>query len=163
MNTASISVCNHYRYQLTRELQKFPSEWCLPWVMLNPSTADATEDDPTIKRIMEFSQRWGYGKIKVVNLFAYRASKPEIMKLAADPVGPENNHYLHQMFTEVGYGDVMVAWGNEADPKRVEEFMHIARCYPNARLLALVNNKNGSPKHPLYVKGDVLRKIWRPQ
>ena len=160
--SAIISRCGLYRYRLTRNMsKKFPNDWCLPWVMLNPSIADASEDDPTIRRIMEFSRRWGYGSVKVINLFAYRATNPKELKWTLQNiVGPENDSWLHETMKTAT--DVMVAWGNNAPSGQVVHFMGIVRQYPDVRLLCLDINKSGSPKHPLYVKGEVLRKIWRP-
>lgn len=89
--TAGISECGTYRYWLCREWS--PGLDSLVWLMLNPSTADATQDDPTIRRCMGFARRWGYGGITVVNLYAYRATNPRDLLTAADPVGPENDRY----------------------------------------------------------------------
>lgn len=157
--SAVISECGHYRYRLTRDLERDGPN--MLWVMLNPSTADGDVDDPTIRRLMKFTQSWGYGSLTVVNLYAFRATKPADLFSAIDPIGTENDCYLRKMLEQVGYGDVMVGWGNHAKLDRVQEFVDLASEYPNVRLLALDINVSGSPKHPLYVKGDVLRKIWR--
>ena len=58
------------------------------WIMLNPSSATAAEVDPTINRILRFSKRWGHGAAEVVNLFALRATDPNVLKRHFDPVGP---------------------------------------------------------------------------
>ena len=76
MNTV-FSDCRQYRYRLGRNLRDFPNDWSLPWVMLNPSTATARKDDATIRRIKWFSSRWGFGNITVVNLYAWKATKPK--------------------------------------------------------------------------------------
>jgi hypothetical protein len=86
---ALISDCGIYRYMLTRKWE--PSCYSLPIIMLNPSTADAREDDPTIRRCMSFARREGYGGIWVQNLFAYRATSPAAMKAATDPFGPRRS------------------------------------------------------------------------
>lgn len=71
--SAKFDASMNYRYSLEREWSDAP---CIGFVMLNPSTADATNDDPTIRRCTRFAQFWGYGAIEVVNLFAYRATRP---------------------------------------------------------------------------------------
>src|SRR5438309_1547537 len=90
--SATISNCQQYRYRLSRCWdESLPA--CM-FIMLNPSTADAKVDDRTIKRCMAYARAWGYGKLYVGNLFAFRATKPKNMKAASDPVGPNNHHHL---------------------------------------------------------------------
>src|ERR1700677_1476546 len=89
---AMISPCEKYRYRLERF---WGPGHALPFVMLNPSTADANIDDPTIRRCMGFSRREGAGGIIVVNLFAYRATEPSDLPAGAERIGPENEFYLH--------------------------------------------------------------------
>ena len=81
-----------YRYSLWREWDaRAPA---VAFVMLNPSTADAARDDPTIRRCASFARSWGYGSLEVVNLFAYRASEPKRLRQTPDPIGPANDDYL---------------------------------------------------------------------
>src|SRR5262245_19133112 len=89
---ALISPCGLYRYWLTRTWDNSLRRVC--WVMLNPSTADAEQDDPTIRRCVGFARSWGAGGIIVVNLFAFRASDPKALLRAADPVGPDNDGHI---------------------------------------------------------------------
>ena len=77
--------------------------------MLNPSTADARNNDPTIRRCMSLAQGWGYGSLAVVNLFAFRATRPDVLKQAADPVGPRNNRWIARLVDEA---DLIVAAAN---------------------------------------------------
>ena len=77
--------------------------------MLNPSTADANQDDPTLRKCINFAQSLGYGSLKVVNLFAYRATKPCELRKVADPVGPKNNYYIQLATRRASL--VIVAWG----------------------------------------------------
>src|SRR5581483_4090035 len=79
------------------------------WVMLNPSTADANEDDNTIGRCVSFSDSWGYSGILVANLYAYRATDPKTLKAAADPIGPENYRYIRALSERAAL--VVVGWG----------------------------------------------------
>ena len=107
---AVISECGRYRYSLLREWNAGRPRLCI--VMLNPSTADANKDDPTIRRCIGFARRDGYGSIVVVNVAAFRATKPKDMLMAADPVGPENDAAL--WFGAMQSEAVLVAWGTKA-------------------------------------------------
>lgn len=86
--TAIISEDEKYRYQLSRCWDETKPR--ILFIMLNPSTADANIDDPTIRRVISFAKSWGYGGVYVGNLFAFRSTDPKGLKQIADPVG-ENN------------------------------------------------------------------------
>jgi len=117
--------------------------------MLNPSTADETEDDPTVRRCVDFARRWGFARLKVVNLYAYCATHPRELRDVADPVGPANDHVLSIVF---GGSDLTVAaWGANAKSDRVAEVMS----WPLRPRVALGFTKSGAPRHPLYVRADV--------
>lgn len=109
---ALISACGKYRYKLWRvwDLGK-PA---MVWVMLNPSKANATENDATIRWIMGYAKALGYGGVLVVNLFAFRATVPEDMKKAPGPIGPENDRHIVDAIAETraNGGTVVLAWGN---------------------------------------------------
>src|SRR5581483_9586135 len=96
-----------YRYSLARF---FGDGGVVNFIMLNPSTADAETDDPTIRRCLGFAKAWGYGTLVVTNLFAYRATDPAELAKAGDPVGPDNDTRL---WSEAQLSDLVVcAWGN---------------------------------------------------
>lgn len=148
---AVISPCGLYRYRLYR---RWAHGAPMLFVMLNPSTADATEDDPTIRRCIGFAKREGMPAIEVVNLFAYRATDPADLAKAADPVGPENTRHILE--AAIAAGRVVAAWGKSV-PSRL-------RARP-AQILALLSNrasvyaigKAGEPpaaRHPLYLRAD---------
>lgn len=146
--TADISTCGKYRYRLTRQWADGP---LLTFVMLNPSTADDDIDDPTIRRCMAFARRENMGGICVVNLFAFRATKPKALDLADNPYGEGNYAALGDT---LGEAPVIVAWGAHLradNPGR-------AYCQRAKRagvsLSCLGRTKMGSPRHPLYVRGD---------
>lgn len=146
---AIISSCETYRYTLERNI---PSvlRWVKPvlFIMLNPSTADSTIDDPTIRRCMSFSKREGFTKMTVVNLFALRATNPKELLLHSDPIGPDNDQIISDMMAK--HDIVIAAWGaNSFALKRAEE---ITKKYGPFHCFGIT--KNGSPRHPLYVKGD---------
>lgn len=156
--SAIISDCGQYRYLLTREsglpLAEAPAAL---FIMLNPSTADATLDDPTIRRCRGFAQAWGCAGITVANLYAYRATNPRELLLCADPVGPENDTRLAALARD--YGDIVCAWGKNAKPDRVNAVSAILQS-SGARLWCLGTNKDGSPKHPLYIRQDTQLMRW---
>ena len=154
--SAYISEDGLYRYSLTRHLlppldsgQGYSMTTCT-FVMLNPSTADAEQDDPTIRRCMGFARTWGFTRLKVVNLYAFRATKPSDLWLADDPVGPENDHVLS---IEFGSSDLLIAaWGAHAKPNRVAEILS----WPVRPRLCLGSTKAGAPRHPLYLRRDAM-------
>lgn len=133
------------------------------WIMLNPSTADATKDDPTIRRCRGFSQRWGAGGLVVVNLFSLRSTDPAALLRHPDPTGGEENDRtlidVCQRADEDG-GRVIAAWG--AHPMAAERAREVRAMVPST-LLALGSTKAGAPRHPLYVKGDAKLTAWTPR
>jgi hypothetical protein len=158
--TATISPCGKYRYDLTRtwDVEQPTVVFC----MLNPSTADGDKDDPTIRRCVAYAKAWGYGRLVVVNLFAYRATDPDELKSAPDQVGPENDEYIRRHAT----GSVVVAaWGaNVLKPTSGSlrpRSIHVARLIDEVgdiRCLGLT--RDGQPKHPLYLKRDAMPLLY---
>ncbi|MGV6851542.1 MAG: DUF1643 domain-containing protein [bacterium] len=146
-NTAKFSECRTYRYALWRTWDN--SKPYLMFVGLNPSTADETIDDPTLIRCINYAKSWGFGGVSMANLFAYRATKPNDMKAAKDPVGIDNNHWLKTLAGEAGL--VVAAWGNYGS--------YLGRSAQVKKLLGdiycLKLNKSGEPAHPLYQKADI--------
>src|SRR5689334_19453129 len=108
-DNAVISACGRYRYVLTRQVG--PGSRRATFVMLNPSTADATNDDPTIRRCIGFAREWGCGRLVVLNLFAFRATDPADLKRAIDPVGPENRDWFERTLRPPHDGPLVCAWG----------------------------------------------------
>jgi len=148
--TATISECGQYRYLLTRtwDAKLRP----MVFIMLNPSTADADIDDPTIRKCIGFGRRLGFGGIEVLNLFAYRATKPADLRRAGYPIGPDNDRIITERLTElrapeIGY--VICAWGAFARglnrPQNVRTHLALA----GVRLRALRLLSDGTPEHPL--------------
>lgn len=158
--TAIISPCGKYRYLLKRPREVMnPMKGTALFVMLNPSTADANLDDPTIRRCRGFAKRWDCNGIVVANLYAYRATDPRELVQCVDPVGPENNSWLEALALE--FEDVVFAWGANADPDRVRRVVQIFNG-GKARLWCLGTTKSGAPRHPLYVRGDQPLVLWEP-
>jgi len=151
---AVFSPRRKYRYRLTRSWH--PATVLLPIIMLNPSTADETVDDPTIRRCASFARREGYGGIEVVNLFAFRATSPADMKAAADPIGRDNDMELARLFGSAVRSDVPVlaAWGAHGSYlHRAANVLTMASAV-DAQLVCLGTTAAGHRRHPLYVKGD---------
>jgi hypothetical protein len=147
---ALISDCGKYRYALFRQWDD--SKRRLPFIMLNPSTADAETDDPTIRKCIGFAERLGFGGIQVFNLYAYRATKPAELRANGYQVGPQNDICMTtwlklEKLDERGY--VICAWGANARglsrPEHVKSHLALA----GVRLRALRLLPDGVPEHPL--------------
>jgi hypothetical protein len=152
---AVLSGDGAYRYWLHRRLGLFGTGWCV-FVMLNPSTADADNDDPTIRRCMSFAERWGCSGLAVVNLFAFRATKPDDMKRAADPVGLENHSYVLkacELATMDPGGHVVCAWGVHGRFAEQDRTVMGWIEASGARAECLGFTQDYAPRHPLYVPG----------
>ncbi len=147
MNSALISDCGHYRYLLTRG-----EEPRLAFIMLNPSTADAEDDDPTIRRCMAFAKREGANGIEVANLYALRATNPRALWKAAHPVGPENDRHLRDFAFR--HRIIVCAWGANAQAGRASDVMRLLRDGFAPMLMCLGRTKARQPKHPLYLPAD---------
>ena len=129
--------------------------------MLNPSTADAERDDPTIRKCVGFCWRWGCGTLVVVNLFAVRAASPRAMMNADDPIGRDNKTALVEAIENLRYedqcepGPVICAWGTHGGfMGRDLEIMRWLATYPSIQPMCLGRTKEGYAKHPLYAPYD---------
>jgi hypothetical protein len=143
---AEFSPCRKYRYALWRIWNKK-----LPLIMfigLNPSTADESNDDATITRVISLAKNWGYGGVYMMNCFAYISTKPK------DLITNNDNSMNDITLIEIGEKctDVIFAWGNFKVVKQFGRDEMMIKLFPEAK--ALVINKNGSPRHPLYVPGN---------
>lgn len=148
ISTATVSDDGMYRYDLTRGWG--PGRWVL-WIMLNPSTADAMDDDPTVRRCRGFTRAWGYSGLVVVNLYAYRATNPHELIRADDPIGPANKRAIEGWLRHDRVDLAVAAWGARwADlgiPRLNVEGM-------GRDLWCLGRTKGGHPRHPLYLHRD---------
>ena len=136
-----------YRYSLVREWAPLIVERLL-FVMLNPSTADATQDDPTIRRCIDFARQWNYGSLEVVNLFAFRATDADELVKAWDPIGPQNNEHIDLAVRRAS--TIVAAWGTRKIAKiRGQEVAAIVK-YTGHGMNCLGTNEHGSPWHPLF-------------
>lgn len=162
------SPCRKWRYTLWREwdlAQGLPyghfgdSGWeplplhtkseFVQFVGLNPSTADETQDDPTVRRCIGYAKSWGYGAMCMTNLFAWRETDPFKMMQVASPVGPDNDKWIGEVAREAGL--VIAAWGTKGRfrglcDERQKEVLALIR---NVHCLRIT--KDGFPEHPLYL------------
>jgi hypothetical protein len=148
--TATFSPDRAYRYQLTRTWSDAPAA---AWVMLNPSTAGAADSDMTIGRCVSFARSWGYGGIIAVNLHALIATDPRELARAGDPAGEDADWHITDAARRAGL--VMAAWG--AHPMAATRGPEVAAMLAaeGVALHCLGVTRDGSPRHPLYVRGDV--------
>lgn len=144
---AVFSDCRKFRYALWRMWDEDK-----PLVMiigLNPSTADEKVNDPTITRCISFACSWGYGGVCVTNLFGFRATAPTELKAYHDPIGKENDAWVHEMAKEAAIK--VAAWGNHGKfLNRSVEFLSSLD-----QLHCIKMNKSGEPAHPLYLKAEL--------
>jgi len=155
--SAHISQCGQYRYELTRSWDA--TRPTIAFVMLNPSTADAAEDDPTIRKCIKFANRWGFGELRVYNLFNLRTPNPEQLWSHEDPNGPDFGKWASKAKE---CDKIVVAWG-ASGKKGV--LAAKGRCFVgehlnDVELWALAINSDGTPRHPLYVRDDQDLTRW---
>jgi hypothetical protein len=124
--------------------------------MLNPSTADEVKLDPTCSRARDYAERWGYGALIVTNVFGWRATDPDDMKAAKDPVGPGNDAAIVRAARESAI--VVCAWGNHG--AFLERSAQIRNLLEGVKLHSLRVNANGEPAHPLYLPGKLKPAAW---
>lgn len=146
--SAKISECGTYRYSLSRVWE--PELPDVIWIMLNPSTADADKDDPTIRRCCAFAKEWLKGGIEVLNLFAARATDPKHLQHFTDPIGPENDNEIRVVAASKRL--IVAGWGSHLMPRCANDrWVRVMRLLAGRKVFCLGTTKNGRPKHPLYV------------
>jgi hypothetical protein len=153
---AVFSADGQYRYLLTRR-------WAIggttcTWIMLNPSTATASADDPTIRRCVGYSRRWGHSAMNVLNLFAHRATDPRALTGAESPVGPLNDKFIVET-CQPGW-ETVAAWGVHGRLNgrgtRVAEML----TWLGVDLTCLEITAGGYPKHPLYSRLGLMPQLY---
>lgn len=165
---AIVSPDRVYRYRLWRQWRDWDSRLELKtcvFIMLNPSTADHSQDDPTIRRCVAFSRSWGFDRLEVLNLFARRATDPkELLSLndADNPVGQDNKDVFDQVliWERRPITQIVCAWGAHGSHLGQDETA--LGWLGDCRRYALGLTKDGHPKHPLYVRADTPLVRFRP-
>lgn len=151
----SALIIGDYRYLLSRKWDASKPQ--ITFVMLNPSTADAYQDDPTLRKCINFAQSLDYGSLKVVNLFAYRATKPCELRKVADPIGLKNNYYIQLATRRASL--IIVAWGIHGSFQGRDKVVHNL-IYRDQNLYCLGLTKDGYPRHPLYLEKNTIPIIF---
>jgi len=145
---AIFSPCRAYRYSLWRIWSDVMP--VVGFIGLNPSTADETVNDPTIRRCMRFAKDWGYGGLIMLNLFAFRSTDPKGLRTVDDPVGPENDGHLCTQSEMCA--KMIAAWGiHGAYLDRGAQVQQML----SGNLWHLGLTKDGFPRHPLYLRADI--------
>lgn len=161
MDSAIISPCGLFRYRLERHA--LSGAGAVAWIMVNPSTADASQDDATIRKVIGFSNRMGAGWAIVGNKFAYRATDVRELKTCRDPTGPENDAHLADIIREAP--TVIVAWGPLAKlPKHLHRrWRRIAEMADGIGrpLMCFGTAQDGHPRHPLMLAYDTPLVEWK--
>ena len=155
LNGATIK--GEYRYDLWRVFQMDDDPLrTVTFVMLNPSTADAEDDDATIRRCRAFAKLWGFNRLVVVNLFAYQSTDPKVLRTIEDPIGPENDAFIERAVLSSEM--VIAAWGNNAVwsgrySMRNKEVIDIIVRHRD--IYCLGTTLQHQPCHPVRLRGDL--------
>lgn len=157
-----LSDCGTYRYTLTRRIP-CALRWVNPvlFIMLNPSIANATIPDPTTTRCINYAKSWSNTDLTIVNLFALISTEPKELISHADPVGPDNDKHIMEQIEKHILGDIVLGWGADKFARgRAEKLKELLN---GREVSCLVQNKDLSPRHPLYCAGNLqLQKfIWK--
>lgn len=150
---AAISPCKKYRWWLWRRWSDLP---LVIWIMMNPSTADHTKNDPTIFKIIRYSTKWGYGAALILNVYAYRTSRQEnLPQDAAARLGRHNRRWLSFVMRYAKRKDLKIvcAWG--AKHAEAGQYVRDLAKTHRLKLHCLEVSQSGEPKHPLYLKEDL--------
>lgn len=157
---AYFSPCRTWRYSLWRRWEDCDVGRMCVFCCLNPSTADENEDDPTVRRCIDFSKAWGYSGFVMTNIFAARQTDPLKMKMFSDPIGPENDEALR--FFMMNAGKFVLAWGNHGNfMGRSDAVLDMLESAERWAWCLRMTQQN-QPWHPLYISGaTVLMKFER--
>ena len=157
---ATFSGCRTWRYSLLREWD--PTLPQAVFIGLNPSTADETVDDPTIRRCIGFAKSWGCGSLEMLNLFAVRSPFPKYIQNVPDPVGPMNDAVIRAVCGDDPIGIIVAAWGvhGRYRDRDIEVMGLLDGVEAAAFIECLGMTKAGDPRHPLYLRADAPRVLY---
>ncbi len=151
---AILSACGQYRYRLERQWNGNKAK--IAFLMLNPSTADAEQDDPTIRRCIGFAKSWGFGGLIVGNIFALRSTDPKALYDHPDPIGPDNDQHILAIAKSAR--KIVCAWGTHGALH--DRGRQVAERLEFFDLVALKVTADGQPGHPLYLAADIQPKSY---
>lgn len=152
---AELSKCRTYRYCLWRRWAWGGEQ--VMFIGLNPSTADHTQDDPTIRRCIWFAKSWGFSGLVMTNVFAFRTTVPAELDFTADIVGPSNDEVLAEQKDKVSL--IVAAWGAHCPKEREEEVCRVI----GSTIHCLGVTKDGRPRHPLYLPKTTGLRVFKDQ
>ncbi len=159
--SAVLSDCGTYRYRLERH--GLAGSGAIAWIMVNPSTADASQDDATIRKVIGFSERLGAGWLIVGNKFAYRATDVRDLRWCADPRGPDNDRHLAEIMQSAPM--VIAAWGplSKLPPALRKRWTTVKLVADRlgVSLMCLGTAQDGQPRHPLMLAYDTPLVPWK--
>ena len=161
-SSAEFDPSQQYRYTLTRGWPDWDDKNTrrLFFIMLNPSTATAEENDPTVRRCMGYAYDWGYRQLTVLNIFALRSTDPSALYTHPDPVGPDNNKIIEREIKDAKKVTkldplIICAWGTHGDLNgRGEDVVMLLKDI-KAIPYCFKTTKGGQPQHPLYLAADL--------
>lgn len=151
---AHFSRCRKYRYTLWRRWNFEGELRQVMFIGLNPSTADETKNDPTVRRCIRFAKDWGFDSLLMMNAFAFRATDPKVMKAQKKPVGPGNDKAFAAQSSQVEL--IIAAWGTHCSEDRELKICQTL----NRPVHCLGKTKAGRPKHPLYLRADTKPELF---
>lgn len=160
INRCIFSPDRRYRYRLDFDLAEddrdvLEGEARIVWILLNPSTADEDALDPTLRRVRNFSRDFPVKTVTIVNLFAWRSTRPAALKRTADPVGPDNDRVILEALEGSSYQ--VLAWGDggrlAGRGRALEDLLR--RRDVLEECLVYGYTQRGDPRHPLYLRGDL--------
>jgi hypothetical protein len=155
----SAVIDGRFRYHLARDTAVVggsASDRHLVFVMLNPSIADETTDDHTIRKCRGFASLWGYSGFEVVNLYAFRATDPAELRREGFPIGCENDAWIENVCRGA---DVVCAWGGNAEKSRARHVFELIRGVCEVKW-HLGLTCDGQPRHPLMLGYDTPRSVY---
>lgn len=163
--SAEISECGKYRWWLHRSWQLWDEQGqhitgkgvCC-FVMLNPSTADETQDDPTIRKCIKFAKAWGYDCLAVRNLFPWRATDPKELLKAENPTGGHRGEI--ELLTALTADLIIAAWGCKVPFDRDKFALELFSKHAPPKEIYCLKMSNGKPWHPLYIKDDTIPQLF---
>lgn len=161
-SVCEFSPCEIYRYTLEHRWDDDTPAYArntIAWLLLNPSTADTSSLDPTLRRCRGFSRAFGGGGMIILNLYAFRATLPRDMLDAADPVGPFNDYHIERTLRRDDIKMAIAGWGTHGG--HLNRAANVLQAWPG-RFHALAVNKDGSPSHPLYLKSTLVPQPYPP-
>lgn len=154
--SALFDATGQYRYWLQRQWQ--PEGRAIALIMLNPSRADHRQDDPTLRRCISLAQHWQFGRLTVVNLFAYCTASPKVLKTVAAPIGSDNDAHILEACQSADC--IVLAWGNWGSlHQRDQAVLRLLNPFRD-RLNCLGLNRTGQPRHPLYLPRHTPLQPW---